>query len=130
MDKNNNNNNFEDLIKAIKESSKPTEELAKLLHDRFKPVKQSKLRDTDVSKINFGDISYAVNIAERHCTGESIILEYNIKNEITTDQGCIPFVKGMTYNIHDIDYSLTKAIECGDKLFVTFTAPVDKMLIE
>ena len=123
-------NNFEDLIKAIKESSKPTEELAKLLHDRFKPVTQSKLRDPDVSKITFGDISYAVNYAECQCTGESIILEYNIKNEITTDQGCIQFVKGMTYNLYDIDYSLTKAIECGDKLFVTFTAPVDRMLIE
>ena len=25
---------------------------------------------------------------------------------------------------------LIKAIECGDKLFITFTAPADKVLIE
>lgn len=125
-----NNNNFEDLITAIKESSKPTEELAKLLQDRLKPVVQSKLRDPAISKLNFGKTSYEVHLSERHCTGENVILEYDIKNEIATDQGCVPFVKGMTYHIYDIDYTLTKAIECGDKLFVTFTAPADKVLID
>ena len=124
-----NNNNFEALITAIKESSKPTEELAKLLQDKFKPVAQSKLRTADVSKICFGSTSYSVDLSERHCTGENLILEYEIKNEIAADQGCIPFVKGMVYHIYDTDYALTKAIECGDKLFVTFTAPTDKVLI-
>lgn len=124
------NNNFEDLIKAIKESSKPTEELTTLLKDRFKPVVQSKLRDPHVSKLNFGSTSYEVDLTERHCNGESVILEYNIKNEIATDQGCVTFVKGMIYNFCNIDYALTKAIECGDKLFITFTAPTDKVLIE
>ena len=124
------NNNFEDLIKAIKESSKPTEELTSLLKDRFKPIVQSKLRNSDISKLNIGSTSYEVNLRERHCTGENVILEYDIKNEIATDQGCVTFVKGMIYNIYNIDYALTKAIECGDKLFVTFTAPADKVLIE
>ena len=125
-----NNNNFEDLIKAIKESSKPTEELTNLLKDRFKPVVQSKLRQADISKVNIGSTSYEVNLNERHYNGDSVILEYDIKNEIATDQGCVTFVKGMTYNIYNVDYVLTKAIECGDKLFITFTASVDKVLIE
>lgn len=124
-----NNNNFEDLIKAIKESSKPTVELAKVLQDRFKPVALSKLRNSDISKLTIGSTSYDVNLNERHCNGDSVILEYDIKNEIATDQGCVLFEKGMTYNIYDVDYVLTKAIECGDKLFVTFTAPADKVLI-
>lgn len=126
----NNNNDLEALINAIKESSKPTEELAKVLHTRFKPVAQSKLRSYDISKVTFGNISYEVGFDEQYCTGESVMLEYNIKNEIATDQGCILFEKGMTYHIYDVDYTLTKAIECGDKLFVTFTAPADKVLIE
>lgn len=125
-----NNNNFEDLIKAIKESSKPTTELTKLLKDKFKPVAPSKLRSTDIHKISFGNASYEVDLDERHCNGETVILEYKIKNEIATDQGCILFEKGMTYNVYDTDYALTKAIECGDKLFVTFTAPTDKVLID
>lgn len=124
-----NNNNFEDLIKAIRESSKPTEELTSLLKDKFKPVAQSKLRNADVSKLNIGSTSYKVSLSDRHCIGENVILEYAIQNEITTDQGCITFVKGMTYNVYNIDYVLTKAIECGDKIFVTFTASVDKVLI-
>ena len=125
-----NNNNFEDLIKAIKESSKPTEELTTLLKDRFKPVVQSKLRNSDISKLNIGSTSYEVDFHERYCNGDSVILEYDIKNEIATDQGCVKFVKGMIYNIYSVDYTLTKAIECGDKLFITFTAPTDKVLIE
>ena len=125
-----NNNNFEDLIKAIKESSKPTEELTRLLKDKFKPVAQSKLRSADISKLNIGSTSYEVDLSERHYMGENVVLEYDIKNEIATDQGCTTFVKGMTYNVYDIDYVLTKAIECGDKLFITFTAPADKVLIE
>lgn len=124
-----NNNNFEDLITAIKESSKPTEELAKLLQDKLKPVVQSKLRDPHVSKLNFGDTSYEVTFSDEYSFGESIVLEYTIKNEISTDQGCVPLVKGMIYNDNDIDYALTKAIECGDMIFVTFTASVDKVLI-
>ena len=124
------NNNFEDLIEAIKESSKPTAELTKLLEDRFKPVVQSKLRNSDISKLNIGSTSYEVDLNERHYNGDSVILEYDIKNEIATDQGCVTFVKGMIYNIYNIDYVLTKAIECGDKLFITFTAPADKVLIE
>ena len=126
----NNNNNFEDLITAIKESSKPTEELAKLLQDRFKPVVQSKLRETNVSRLNFGDTSYEVAFNNKYSIGESIVLEYRIKNEITTDKSCVPFVKGMIYHVYDTDYALTKAIECGDMIFVTFTAPVDKTLID
>lgn len=125
-----NNNNFEALIEAIKESSKPTVELAKVLQDRFKPVAQSKLRSADISKLNIGSTSYEVHLDERHSNGDSVILEYDIKNEIATDQGCVTFVKGMTYNIYKVDYVLTKAIECGDKLFITFTAPADKVLIE
>ena len=125
-----NNNNFEDLIKAIKESSKPTEELTTLLKDRFKPVVQSKLRHADISKLNIGSTSYEVDLNERHYNGDNVILEYDIKNEIATDQGCVTFVKGMIYNIYNVDYVLTKAIECGDKLFITFTAPTDKVLIE
>lgn len=124
------NNNFEDLIKAIKESSKPTAELTTLLKDRFKPVVQSKLRSSDISKLNIGSTSYEVRLDERYCNGDSVILGYDIKNEIATDQGCVLFEKGMTYHIYDVDYVLTKAIECGDKLFVTFTAPADKVLIE
>lgn len=124
------NNNFEDLIKAIKESSKPTAELTTLLKDRFKPVVQSKLRNSDISKLNIGSTSYEVSLNECHCNGDSVILEYDIKNEIATDQGCVTFVKGMIYNIYNVDYVLTKAIECGDKLFITFTAPTDKVLIE
>lgn len=124
-----NNNNFEALIKAIKESSKPTVELAKVLQDRFKPVAQSKLRDPDISKLNFGNTSYEVKYDERHCNGESVVLKYIIKNEISTDQGCVSFTKGMLYNFYDTDYVLTKAVECGDQIFVTFTASVDKVLI-
>lgn len=124
------NNDLEALINAIKESSKPTAELTTLLKDRFKPVVQSKLRTSDISKLNIGSTSYEVHLNGRHCNGDSIILEYDIKNEIATDQGCVSFVKGMTYHIYDVDYVLTKAIECGDKLFVTFTAPTDKVLIE
>lgn len=125
-----NNNNFEDLITAIKESSKPTEELAKLLQDRFKPVVQSKLRETNVSRLNFGDTSYEVAFNDKYSIGESIVLEYRIKNETTTDKSCVPFVKGMIYHVHDTDYALTKAIECGDMIFVTFTASTDKVLID
>ena len=125
-----NNNNFEALIKAIKESSKPTVELAKVLQDRFKPVVQSKLRSSDISKLNIDSTSYEVHLNGCHYNGDSVILEYDIKNEIATDQGCVAFVKGMVYNIYSIDYVLTKAIECGDKLFITFTAPADKVLIE
>ena len=126
-----NNNNFEDLITAIKESSKPTEELAKLLQDRLKPVMQSKLREPDVSRINFGDTSYEVSFSDDYSIGENIVLEYRIRNEITTDKSCVPFVKGMIYhdNDNDTDYILTKAIECGDMIFVTFTASADKVLI-
>lgn len=124
-----NNNNFEALIEAIKESSKPTVELAKILQDRFKPVTQSKLRDPDISKINFGKTSYEVSYDERYCNGEEVVLKYTIKNEISTDQGCVSFTKGMLYVIYDTDYILTKAIECGDQIFVTFTASADKVLI-
>lgn len=124
-----NNNNFEDLITAIKESSKPTEELAKLLQDRFKPVVQSKLRDPDITKLNFGETSYEVKYNGRCCNGENIVLKYTIKNEISTDQGCVTFTKGMLYNYDTEDYVLTKAIECGDSIFVTFTASADKVLI-
>ena len=123
-------NNFVDLIEAIKESSKPTAEITKLLKDRFKPVVKSKLRKSDISKLNIGSTSYEVCLNVRHCNGDSVILEYDIKNEIATDQGCVTFVKGMVYNFYNIDYTLTKAIECGDKLFITFTAPTDKVLIE
>ena len=125
-----NNNNFEDLIKAIKESSKPTKDLTTLLKDRFKPVVQSKLRNPDISKLNIGNTSYEVYFKERHYNGDSVILDYDIKNEIATDQGCVTFVKGMVYNVYNIDYALTKAVECGDKLFITFTAPTDKVLID
>ena len=126
----NNNNDLEALINAIKESSKPTAELTTLLKDRFKPVVQSKLRNAEISKLNIGSTSYDVSLSKRHCNGDSVILEYDIKNEIATDQGCVTFVKGMIYNIYNVDYVLTKAIECGDKLFITFTAPTDKVLIE
>lgn len=125
-----NNNNFESLIEAIKESSKPTVELAKILQDRFKPVAQSKLRNPDISKLNFGETSYEVSYDERYCKGEDLVLKYTIKNEILTDQGCVSFTKGMLYHIYDTDYVLTKAIECGDQIFVTFTAPADKVLID
>lgn len=125
-----NNNNFEALIEAIKESSKPTVELAKLLQDRFKPVAQSKLRDPHISKINFGKTSYEVSYADRCFNGEDVVFKYTIKNEISTDQGCVSFTKGMLYVIDDTDYVLTKAIECGDHIFVTFTASTDKVLIE
>ena len=125
-----NNNNFEALIEAIKESSKPTVELAKVLQDRFKPVTQSKLRDPDISKLNFGNTSYEVSYGERYCRGEDVVLKYTIKNEISTDQGCVPFTKGMLYEIDDTDYVLTKATECGDHIFVTFTASADKVLID
>lgn len=125
-----NTNNFEALIKAIKESSKPTVELAKVLQDRFKPVAQSKLRDPDISKLNFGETSYEVSYDERYCNGEDMVLKYTIKNEISTDQGCVSITKGMIYHIYDTDYVLTKAIECGDQIFITFTAPADKVLIE
>lgn len=124
-----NNNNFEALIEAIKESSKPTVELAKVLQDRFKPVVQSKLRDPDVSKLNFGNTSYEVSYDGRCFNGEDVVLKYIIKNEITTDQGCVSFIKGMLYEIDDTDYVLTRAIECGDQIFVTFTASADKVLI-
>ena len=125
-----NNNNFEALIAAIKESSKPTEELAKLLQDKFKPVVQSKLRDHNISKLNFGKTSYEVSYDKSYCNGEEVVLKYNIKNEISTDQGCVSFTKGMLYHIYDIDYTLTKAIECGNQIFVTFTASTDKVLID
>ena len=124
-----NNNNFEALIEAIKESSKPTVELAKVLQDRFKPVNRSKLRDPDISKLNFGKTSYEVSYDVRYCNGEDVVLKYTIKNEISTDQGCVSFTKGMLYNFYDTDYVLTKAIECGDQIFVTFTASADKVLI-
>lgn len=124
-----NNNNFEALIEAIKESSKPTVELAKVLQDRFKPVTQSKLRDPDISKLNFGNTSYEVSYDGRCFNGEDVVLKYTIKNEITTGQGCVSFIKGMLYEIDDTDYVLTRAIECGDQIFVTFTASADKVLI-
>lgn len=124
-----NNNNFEALIEAIKESSKPTVELAKVLQDRFKPVIQSKLRDPDISKLNFGNTSYEVRYNGRYFNGEDVVLKYIIKNEITTDQGCVSFIKGMLYEIDNTDYVLTRAIECGDQIFVTFTADADKVLI-
>lgn len=124
-----NNNNFEALIEAIKESSKPTVELAKVLQDRFKPVIQSKLRDPDISKLNFGNTSYEVGYNGRCFNGEDVVLKYIIKNEITTDQGCVSFIKGMLYEIDDTNYVLTRAIECGDQIFVTFTADADKVLI-
>lgn len=124
------NNNFEALIEAIKESSKPTVELAKVLQDRFKPVAQSKLRQPDISKINFGETSYEVRYDKSYCNGEEVVIKYIIKNEILTDQGCVSFTKGMLYNIYDTDYVLTKAIECGDQIFVTFTASTDKVLID
>lgn len=124
-----NNNNFEALIEAIKESSKPTVELAKVLQDRFKPVVQSKLRDPDISKLNFGETSYEVSYHGKCLNGEDVVLKYTIKNEITTDQGCVSFIKGMLYVIDDTDYVLTRAIECGDQIFVTFTASADKVLI-
>ena len=126
----NDNNNFEALIEAIKESSKPTVELAKVLQDRFKPVTQSKLRQHDISKINFGETSYKVSYDELYCNGEEVVIKYIIKNEILTDKGCVSFTKGMLYNIYDTDYVLTKAIECGDQIFVTFTAYTDKVLID
>lgn len=91
---------------------------------------QSKLREPDVSRLNFGDTSYEVSFEEENCIGDSVVLEYRIKNEITTDKSCVPFVKGMLYNIYDTDYVLTKAIECGDQIFVTFTASTDKVLID
>lgn len=124
-----NNNNFEALIEAIKESSKPTVELAKVLQDRFKPVIQSKLRDPDISKLNFGNTSYEVRYNGRYFNGEDVVLKYIIKNEITTDQGCVSFIKGMLYEIDNTNYVLTRAIECGDQIFVTFTADADKVLI-
>ena len=124
-----NNNNFEALIEAIKESSKPTVELAKVLQDRFKPVVQSKLRDPDISKLNFGNTSYEVSYDGRCFNGEDVVLKYTIKNEISTDQGCVSFIKGMLYETNDTDYVLTKAIESGDQIFVTFTASADKVLI-
>lgn len=124
-----NNNNFEALIEAIKESSKPTVELAKVLQDRFKPVVQSKLRDPNISKLNFGETSYEVSYGGRCFNGEDVVLKYTIKNEISTDQGCVSFIKGMLYEIDDTDYVLTKAIESGDQIFVTFTASADKVLI-
>lgn len=124
-----NNNNFEALIEAIKESSKPTVELAKALQDRFKPVAQSKLRDPNISKLNIGKTSYEVSYDGRCFNGEDVVLKYTIKNEISTDQGCVSFTKGMLYEIYDTNYVLTKAIECGDLIFVTFTADADKVLI-
>ena len=124
-----NNNNFEALIEAIKESSKPTIELAELLQNRFKPVAQSKLRDPSVSKLNFGNTSYEVRYDDEYCSGEDIVFKYIIKNEISTDQGCVSLTKGMLYVDDDTDYVLTKAVECGDKIFVTFTASADNVLI-
>lgn len=125
----NTNNNFEALIEAIKESSKPTVELAKVLQDRIKPVKYVKLRDPNVSKLTFGDISYEVSYEGRCCNGESIVLKYCIQNEVTTSQDCVSFTKGMIYNVYEADYLLTKAIECGDRLFVVFTVSEDRVLI-
>ncbi len=125
-----NNNNFEALIEAIKESSKPTVELAKVLQDRIKPVKYAKLRDPNVSKLNFGDVSYEVSYEGRCINGDTVVLKYSIQNEVATEQGCVSFTKGMVYNVCDTDYFLTKAVECGDLLFVTFTVSEDKVLID
>lgn len=127
---NNNNYDFEALIAAIKESSKPTVELAKVLQERIKPVKYAKLRDPDISKLNFGEVSYEVHYEGRCINGDTVVLKYSIQNEVSTEQGCVAFTKGMVYNVGDTDYFLTKAIECGDLLFVTFTVSEDKVLID
>ena len=126
---NNNNYDFAALIEAIKESNKPTVELAKVLQDRIKPVKYTKLRDPDISKLNFGDTSYEVHYEGRCINGDTVVLKYSIQNETVTEQGCVAFTKGMVYNVCDTDYFLTKAIECGDLLFVTFAVSEDKVLI-
>ena len=125
----NNNYDFAALVEAIKESSKPTVELAKVLQDRIKPVKYAKLRDPNVSKLTFGDTSYEVSYEGRCCNGGTVILKYIIQNEVTTSQDCVSFTKGMIYNVYDTDYLLTKAIECGDRLFVEFTVSEDRVLI-
>lgn len=74
-------------------------------------------------------ILHEVSYDGRCFNGEDVVLKYTIKNEITTDQGCVSFTKGMLYDIDDTDYVLTRAIECGDQIFVTFTASADKVLI-
>jgi len=122
---------LEALVTAIKESSKPTAELAQMLKHQITPVAQSRLRSVDVSKIAVNkDTAYEVSGGSVYNMVSFLTIRYGIKNEICTDAGCVKLEKGMLFEYDGCEYTLTQVSTCKDDLFVTFALKTDAVLIQ
>ena len=123
--------NFEDLIKAIKESNEPVKDLAAKLKQQLTPVKSKVFYNTNVEKISIGDRTFSVRLARRENDIVSYNLMYQIDNEVNTDASCVSLSKGMVYKTSEnVRYALKNAFVAEDKLILNFTVIADTNLLE
>lgn len=123
--------NFEDLIKAIKESNEPVKDLAATLKRQLTPVKGKVFYNTDIEKISIGDRTFSVKLVRRENDIINYNLMYQIDNEVNTDASCVSLSKGMVYKTNEnVSYALTNAFVAEDKLILNFTVIADTNLLE
>ena len=123
--------NFEDLIKAIKESNEPVKDLAATLKQQLTPVKGKVFYNTNVEKISIGDRTFSVRLVRRENDIISYNLMYQIDNEVNTDASCVSLSKGMVYKTSEnVRYVLKNAFVAEDKLILNFTVIADINLLE
>ena len=123
--------NFEDLIKAIKESNEPVKDLAATLKQQLTPVKGKVLYNTNIEKISIGDRTFSVRLVRRENDIVSYNLMYQIDNEVNTDASCVSLSKGMVYKTSEnVSYALKNAFVAEDKLILNFTVIADTNLLE
>ena len=128
--------NFEALVKAIKESQNPVSELADLLKQQFTPVKQQKLRTLSLTKVCFEDNRcFELEPNYRYDDGlVNLIVSYKILNEIHSTADCVQLSKNMLYESTEDDgrygrYNLKNVAVAQDELIVTFERNIDEVLI-
>ena len=123
--------NFEDLIKAIKESNEPVKDLAATLKKQLTLVKGKVFYNTNVEKISIGDRTFSVRLARRENNIVSYNLIYQIDNEINADANCVSLSKGMIYKTSEnVSYALANAFVAEDKLILNFAVIADTNLLE
>ena len=121
---------FEALVNAIKESSKPVTELATILKSQLTPVQSVKLRDKRLHKVTIGNKSFEVDYLQS--SGDysfNKILVYSIRNEITSSADCVALSKDMLFECDNMLYKVAKVVISKDILLVGFDIVCDAVLI-
>lgn len=118
--------NFEAVVKAIKESKEPVAELAKVIKQQLTPVKAKQFYNVNVTKLSLGDRAFEVALVRKDNDIFNYNLMYKINNEINESADCVCLNKGMLYKTSEnVMYALTKAFIAEDKLVLNFVLVAD-----